>query len=70
MAASRQAVPVPESVLEGLRALQEADEVNEFHHTEARRYAFENDYFDTSHWIKENPKRYARGLQMGFEADG
>lgn len=62
-------VHVPAVVYEGLQAILEADEereVNKYHHTKARRYAFENDYFRTATWIKDHPREYSDGLQAGF----
>lgn len=61
-------VQVDELVYEGLQDVQEAD-VNHYHHGEARKWLFLNDYFQAAHWVRDHPKEYGNGLCYGFASE-
>lgn len=61
-------VEVDEVIHEGLAEVLDNDELNEFHHTNTRKWLFLNDYYPAASWIRDNHLSYAQGLQHGFEA--
>lgn len=62
-------VEVPELVYEGLQEVLENDDVNEYHHTDARRWLFMNEYYPAAGWIRDNHLEYSEGLLNGFEKE-
>lgn len=61
-------VEVEEKVFVGLEAALENDELNEYHHTDTRKWLFSQGFYPAAGWIGDNHRAYSRGLQEGFQA--
>lgn len=62
-------VEVEEIVHTGLQAALDNDDLNEYHHTNTRKWLFSQGFYPAAGWIGDNHLAYSRGLQEGFKVE-
>jgi hypothetical protein len=65
---SEEPIQIPERILEGINAVQEASTTNMFHANTVRLQAVALGYLETAQWIEANLETYSSGVFRGFAA--